>query len=129
MNLVSVKNLSEVHLNGVSIDWTREDKTIKEISLHDGNGGHVFIKLGESYTNSLKVMVPQPFEEEDRWHLSGKLAGLTDISEHFADEYEAKERLREYERQIIGETGLSIAKVKVKVNDTGKVVAGDDIPF
>lgn len=44
MNLISAKALSELHLNGVSIDWVKEDKTVKELRLHDGNGGRIIVR-------------------------------------------------------------------------------------
>lgn len=122
MNLVSVKSLSEVALHGVKIDWTKEDKTIKEIRLHDGNGGRVVIKLGESYTNSLKVMVPQPFEEADRYLLAGDLAGLTTVREFFDDKYSAENKLSDYAEKVRGEHGLTVKKVKVMINEAGDVV-------
>ena len=46
MNLISAKALSELHLNGVSIDWVKEDKTVKELRLHDGNGGRIVVRAG-----------------------------------------------------------------------------------
>ena len=130
-NLISVKSLNELHLNGVKIDWVKEDASVKEVRFHDGNGGRLVIRVGD-YGSTLKVMVCKPHEEVDRWRLHGKLADLADISEHFDDEYQAQERLREFESKVRCESGLTISKVKVKVNDGGEVVnstTDDDIQF
>ena len=134
MNLVSVKALSELNLHGVKIDWTKEDKSIKEIRFHDGNGGRISIRIGE-YGQSLKVMIQQPHEEVERYLLSGDLAGLTKVSEYFEDKYSAENKLSDYAEKVRGDHGLTISKIMVKIDDTGLVVdpaakiTDDDIPF
>lgn len=121
MNLISAKALSELHLNGVSIDWVKEDKTVKELRLHDGNGGRIIVRAG-SYGDTLKVMVPQPYEAAERYLLSGRFLDLTDIREYFDSEYEAKDKLSDYESKCRGESGLTVQKVTVQIDDAGKVV-------
>lgn len=138
MNLVSVKAISEVHLNGVKIDWVKEDKNVKEVRFHDGNGGRIVIRAG-TYGDVLKVMVPQPFEEAERWMLHGRFLDVADIKEYFEYEHDAKDKLREYGRKASGDDcGLCVEKVKVKVDDAGSVVetsaagrspSDDEIPF
>lgn len=137
MNLVSIKSLSEVQLDGVNLDWTKEDKSIKELRIRDKNGGRLIVRAG-SYGDTLRVMVPQPYEEDDRWCLSGKFLGLFDVSEYFESEYDAKDKLRDYSAKAPHgeEHGLSIQKVRVKINDAGKVMdqtaaspVADDVIF
>jgi len=135
-NLVSIKSISEVALHGVKVDWTKEDKNIKEIRFRDSNGGHVVIRAG-TYGDVLKIMIPQPYEEADRYLLSGKLLGLTEVREYFEDKYAAENKLSEYADQIRGEHGLTVAKVKVKIDEAGEVAetaasnpsTEDDIAF
>lgn len=141
MNLISAKAISELHLNGVKIEWVKEDKTVKELRLHDGNGGRIVVRAG-SYGDTLKVMIPQPYEEDDRYLLSGRFLDVVDIREYFTSEYEANDKLREYERKAgSNESGLSVEKIRVKINDAGAVVDetknananattdGSEIPF
>ncbi len=136
MNLISVKALNELHLNGVTVDWVKEDKTIKEVRLHDGNGGRIVIRSSQ-YGDALKIMVPQPYEDAERYLLSGRFLDLTDVREFFEYEHEAKGKLSAYESKARGESGLSVKKVSVKIDDAGKVVEAsptakadvDDLPF
>ena len=136
MNLISAKALSELHLTGVSIDWVKEDKTVKELRLHDGNGGRIVIRAGV-YGDTLKVMVPQPYETAERYLLSGRFLDLTDVREYFEYEHEAQGKLSDYESKCRCETGLTVKKVTVQVDDTGKIMDATsastsdaaDIPF
>ena len=121
MNLISAKALSELHLNGVSIDWVKEDKTVKELRLHDGNGGRIIVRAG-LYGDTLKVMVPQPYESAERYLLSGRFLNLTDVREYFEYEHEAQGKLSDYESKCRGESGLTVKKVTVQIDDAGKVV-------
>lgn len=121
MNLVSVKALNELHLSGVTVDWVKEDKTVKEVRLHDGNGGRIIIRSSQ-YGDALKIMVPQPYEDAERYLLSGRFLDLTDVREFFESEYDAKAKLDDYASKARGETGLTVKKVSVKIDDAGKVV-------
>lgn len=123
MNLVSIKALSEVSLTGVRIEWVKEDKGIKEIHVRDAKGGHLVIKSGPSYSETLKLLVPQPFEEATRWQISGRFLDVADICEHFEHDYEAREKFNDYERKAgNSDSGLKLEKVSVLVDDDGKVV-------
>ena len=136
MNLISVKALNELHLNGVTVDWVKEDKTIKEVRLHDGNGGRIVIRSSQ-YGDALKIMVPQPYEDAERYLLSGRFLDLADVREFFEYESDAKGKLSDYESKARGESGLTVKKVSVKIDDAGKVVEAspaktadaDDLPF
>ena len=136
MNLVSVKALNELHLNGVSVDWVKEDKTVKEVRLRDGNGGRIIIRSSQ-YGDALKIMIPQPYEDAERYLLSGRFLDLTDVREFFEYEHEAKSKLSDYESKARGDTGLTVKKVSVKIDDAGKVVEtspiksadAEDLPF
>lgn len=136
MNLVSVKALNELHLNGVTVDWVKEDKTVKEVRLHDGNGGRIIIRSSQ-YGDALKIMVPQPYEDAERYLLAGRFLDLTDVREFFEYEHEAKGKLSDYESKARGESGLTVKKVSVKIDDAGKVIEAsapkapeaDDLPF
>jgi hypothetical protein len=138
MNLTTVKTLKEVHLAGITVEWTKEDKSVKEIRLRDTNGGRLVIRAG-TYGDVLKVMVPQAFEEEDRFVLSGRFLDLCDVREFFESKYDAEAKLGEYRTKAgHADHGLTVEQVSVQINDAGQVIeqqkgaaktTDDEIPF
>lgn len=135
MNLVSVKSLNELRLSGVTFDWVKEDKGIKEVIVRDIDGAEARIKVATTYSDTLKVLIPQPLEAVDRYVLEGKFLGLTPVKEVFEHEHEANDKLREYS-DAAGygkDVGLTVKKVKAKVGDDGaaKAIVTDDgdVPF
>lgn len=131
MNLQTIKALTEVKLQGVKIEWSKEDKGVKEVRISDPSGGCLVIKSNDSYSQTLKLLIPA-VEEAERFRLSGKFLDLTPVSEVFESEYDANERHDEFKAKAgYGvETGLTVEKVKVRVSDDGAVISPDDsIPF
>ena len=63
MKLQSVKDVAEVKLEGIGITATYEENTLKELWLRDAKGDFIIIKPGESYSQCLRVFVPQPPEK------------------------------------------------------------------
>lgn len=124
VNFVSVKTLSEIKLEGVTVDWVKEDKTVKEVIVRDTKGNQIQIKVGATYSDALKILVHQPFEEVNRFVLEGTFLGLSPVEEFFENEWEAKAKLEEYSgRAAYGsEVGLKVTPVKVRVDEDGKVV-------
>lgn len=140
MKLVSIKSAADFPLNGIIADFVKEDGTLKRVELRDAAGNAVTFSY-ENYS-SLKVLVAQPYESAERYQLSGSFLGVADIREFYESESDAKEKLREYENKAGGrDSGLSIEKVNVLINDAGDVVAAgvngvtppaarhSDIPF
>jgi hypothetical protein len=130
MNLISAKALNQVSLAGITLDWVKEDNSVKEVRLSDGTGGQIVIRSSQ-YGDALKVMVPAPPTKEDRWAVVGKFLDVADIRDVFESEHEAQNRLRDYERKASGQdTGLSLKKVSVTVDEAGTpTTAVDDIPL
>lgn len=135
MNLISVKSLNDIRLSGVTFDWVKEDKSIKEVIVRDVDGAAVHLRIGESYSNSIKVLIPQPLETVDRFLLEGKFLGLTPVKDVFEHEHEANDKLREYS-DAAGygrDVGLTVKKIKAKVTEDGEaksIVTDDgDCPF
>lgn len=127
MNLQTAKTLEMTKLDGIKIDWTKTDGSVKEITFTDASGNVVVV--GGSY--GISVYVPKPFEEVDRHVLVGSFMGLVDVKELFEYEHEAKAKLSDFEAKAGygNDTGLRIEKVKVKVRDKGDTVNVDDLPF
>lgn len=130
MNLMTAKTLNELSLAGISLDWIKEDNSIKEVRLSDSKGAQIVIRSSQ-YGDALKVMIPAPPVKEARWAVVGKFLDVADIRDVFVNEYEAKERLADYEQKAGNrETGLTVKKVSVTVDDAGAATAPvDEIPF
>lgn len=130
MNFQTIKALSEVKLQGVKIEWTREDKGVKEVRISDDAGGLLVIKSGNSYSETVKLLVPA-IEEADRYALVGTFLGLTPVREVFEDEHEAKSRLDEFRAKsgYTDDHGLKIEKVRVRIDDSGAATVASDLPF
>lgn len=127
MNLKTVKNLTEAKLKGITVTWTKTDSSVRDITFTDEDGNCVVVN-GQY---GLSIFVPKPFEEADRYVLSGKFMGLVDVRKVFEYEHEAKGELEEFQTKAgYGvETGLKISKARVQVSDSGEVKFPDDIPF
>jgi hypothetical protein len=119
MRFATAKHATDVKLKGVRVEFVSVDKAVKEIRLTDGENVVVF-KCPSSYGDTVVALIPQPFEAQDRWHLTGTFGGLVAINEHFESEYDAKHRKGEYEAKA-SLTDLEITKVKVLVDDDGNV--------
>lgn len=135
MNLISAKSLNDIRLSGVTFDWVKEDKGIKEVIIRDIDGAEARIKIAATYSDTLKVLIPQPLETADRFLLEGKFLGLMPVKEVFEHEHEANDKLREYS-DAAGygkDVGLTVKRVKAKVTDGGTVKAvvtdDGDVPF
>lgn len=122
MNLEIIKTFDQVALKGVAAEFTKENNSIKQLRLTDADGRFIVIR-NESEYSSLKIMTLAPPETVDRWMLSGKFADLLDVREYFEQEWDANQRLGEYQSKLNNDdTGLKIEKVNVRVDDAGKIV-------
>lgn len=111
MNFQTVKKESEVELLGVAVEIESQNGSHRAITLRDGNGRLVRI----SSTYGIDILIPAPPKTVKKFRLEGTFAGLVPVSEDFDDEYMAKDRLREFERNrgYDSELGLKITPVEV----------------
>lgn len=113
MDFKQVKKASEIALEGIAVDMESADGSLRTITLTDGKGG-VLRVMRVDY--SMQAYVPAPPKMVKKWALTGKYAGLVDVSETFDTKYDADDRLREYRRKNAGgddEIGLSVSEVEV----------------
>ena len=112
MNLQSVKKATDITLRGVMIEIDNHNGSPRVITLRDANGGLVQI----TGTYGIDILAPAPPKMVKKHRLSGKFAGLAEVSEDFDNEWDAKARLRDYEREYAGddsEVGLTISEVEI----------------
>src|SRR3546814_7522497 len=120
MRYKTVKTANEASISGGTVEFEHHDKTLRGVRLTDAEGNVVLIQAGESYSNAVKVMVPEPFDQEERWKISGSVVGIP-VTEYFDSEYEANDRVREIENASNGNGTVAKAKVKVLIDDAGAV--------
>lgn len=60
MNLVTVKDIKKVKLDGIKIEWIKEDGRCYEMRLMDTKGNAVVIRSAGSYSDYLKVLEVGP---------------------------------------------------------------------
>lgn len=130
MQLKTITHAKDAPFGGV--EFVKTDKHITEVVI----GGKLRIRTGESYNNSLKVLVEQPHEEVERHRVTAKIDGFDDKVVYFDTAYEANNSAAEFEGK--GATA-TVEKVTALINDAGEVVGikGDaeasdcssDVPF
>lgn len=125
MNWQKIKAASEIVLDGIKVEVESHDKSLRAVELTDAKGNRVKICMG-GYSD-FTVMIPAKPELRDALLLKGEFRGLP-VKELFADDYEAKSRLREITNGS-DDGSLTIEKVKAPVTESGDLPKGDDIPF
>lgn len=112
---------SDTELGNLPVSITRQNDAIVEVVVYfqpfeEGARPPSSIRITEKYGN-LAIDIPAPPKKVKKFKLHGKFAGLADVEELFEEEYEAKARLREYEKKYRGddaEIGLAIDEVEVE---------------
>ena len=113
MHYIQAQKASDVSLTGINVELEHHGHSLSAVTFRHPDGGLVKVAI-DSY--NLKVLVPAPPKMVEKYRLSGKFAGLVDVCEDFDDEFDAKQRLQDYELKHSGgrsELGLGIAKVTV----------------
>jgi len=113
MNFVSVKGVKDIQLDGITCEMEKHNGAVKIVTLRDA-AGHVLRVCGDY---GVSVLTLAPPAKVKRWRLSGKLFGLTDISEDFEHEHEARSRRDSYDEAAgyPGEKlGLTIEQIEVE---------------
>jgi len=127
MNLISVKTAADIKLNGVGIEFEKNDSAIVGVKITGTDGNFIVIKATNSYSASIAVMIKEPPKMEDKFLLSGTFAGVS-IKQTFEDRHEAEAALRKFN----DDGDLTITPVQVPLVEDISPVAGthaDDVPF
>lgn len=83
MILKSIKTPCETGIE--NIEFVFVDKAITEVII-----GKLRIRKGENYGKALEVLIESPFEREERFRLTGKIAGFPDAVSYHATKYDAE---------------------------------------
>lgn len=86
-NLKTVKGASEITLEGIAVEFVKQDASVKRVTLTDGKGTTVTF----SADYGMSVLVPAPPQMIDKWMLQGTYKGIT-VSEAFDSKYAAESR-------------------------------------
>ncbi len=124
MNLITAKSLDQVSLAGVVVDWQKHDGNIKLLTLTDSTGKTLTIKVANSYSDNLSILVPQPPKKEIRHVLHGEVAGIP-IKKAYETPEVAEMVMSNFASHA---SNLTITPTEVVVDDDGEVVS-DDFPF
>lgn len=112
MQLKSIKTPAEAHF--ANVEFVKVDGAITEVVI----GGKLRIRKGESYSNTLQVLVEAPGEILKRYRVEATLEGFAPTVEYHENSYDADERVRHFEK-----LGASAAKTygDVLVSETGAI--------
>lgn len=89
---VSCNKQEDIVLRGVQLQII--DNKIEAIVVSDEDGNSIRIVNSGNYTNTLKVLKPEPLSQRQVWVITGKLFGLAEFNEEkFTDDYAANARL------------------------------------
>lgn len=127
MILKSIKTPCETGIE--NIEFVFVDKAITEVII-----GKLRIRKGENYGKALEVLIEAPFEREERFRLTGKIAGFPDAVSYHPTKYDAESAGAKLEDS--GAT-VKIERIDVLIDAAG-TIAGEadaatpelaDIPF
>lgn len=126
-NFVSVKNASEIKLDGITVALDKANDSLKAVYLSDGKGGVLRIVL-DSY--SICAQVPAPPKKEKRYVLRGTVDGIGRIERQFESQFDADQARREIESKLRGDFDFTVTHEEVELpNDSAPPVSDDPIPF
>lgn len=122
MDLITVKDVSQVKISGVELSWEKHDGNIQSVTITDMEGNTVTIKRPDSYSSGIVALIPKPPKMEEKFLLTGTYVGV-EIKKVFNNKREAESTMASF---IGGE--LEIKRVIVAVNDDGEIIS-DEAPF
>ncbi len=114
MILKSIKTAAETGIE--NLELVTVDKQITEIII-----GKLRIRKGESYGKALEVLIEAPFDREERYRLTGKIAGFPDAVSYHDSKYDADKAGANLEDA--GAT-ISVERVDVLIDPAG-IIAGE----
>lgn len=112
MRLQSIKNPSDLKLDGVTFACEYHDKTLKSVTAKDV-AGNVVVFTVDTYT--FKALVPAPPEKKRVNVVTARVREIgTPIREEFEESYEAIQRRSELERSgVCEDVALDTADVEI----------------
>jgi hypothetical protein len=130
MQLKTVKTTRDLPFKGVEL--IKVDNQIREVVI----GGKLRVKMGASYSNSLEVLVEEPFQTAQRHRVTATIEGFDPKVEHFENSFDADRAAERFK-----ERGATVERDQVSalIDDAGAVVGEtpppvaepvlDDLPF
>lgn len=97
------------------MEFVTTDKQITEIII-----GKVRIRKGESYSSALQVLVETPFEEGERYRLTGKIENFPNAVTYHETKYDADSEGAKLEDA--GAT-IEVERCNVLIDEDGKIVS------
>lgn len=91
MKYTSVKNSEDTSIEGVFMEFIKEDNKIVSVEIRDMEGNLVVIKKADEYSNDLKVLIPEPPKVKQQFRLSG-LIGYLNVQQEFDTLAEAEDK-------------------------------------
>lgn len=113
MQLKTITAAKDVPFGGV--EFVKTDKKITEVVI----GGKLRIRVGDSYSGALTVLVEQPYEEARKFRLTATIEGFGQKVSYFDAKYEADSAGAAMEDKG---AAIAVEEVTVQINDQGEVV-------
>ena len=114
MQFKTAKTAADLPFAGVEL--VKVDKSIREVVI----GGKLRIKVANTYSSDLELLVAAPFETATRHRVTATLEGFDPKIAHFEHDFDAKSAAADFEAKG---AAVSIEKVEVLLDEAGQVVA------
>lgn len=114
MQFKTVKTAADLPFSGVEL--VRVDKAIREVVI----GGRLRIKVANTYSSDLELLVAAPFETATRHRVTATLDGFDPKVVHFEHDFEATNAAADFEAKG---AKVAIERVEVLLDEAGQVVA------
>jgi hypothetical protein len=114
VKIETVRKLSDVCLDGISVDGLVDKSSVRQLRLTDRLGNVVIVERG-TY-DGLAVMIKARPEMVEKWRVVGVMLSLN-ISELFDTEGLAIDRIETLTRKSDGDASLSYSKEMVPKED------------
>jgi len=126
MKFAIAKTAQECQLRGVRVEIEKVDTTTRAVTLTDADGKVLRIERGQTYGSDINVLIPQPFDVEERWLVKYEIDGV-EIKKFFDSDYNAQSHAEKLDRDH--SIKAERTHVKVQVDDTAKELADTEIPL
>ena len=114
MNLKRIKKVSEIKLEGVTIDAEYHETNLHSVTITDSKGS--LVKISKTDYSEIGMFVTAPPTKVKKWAVTGKLMGIAEINETFDDQFTAGNRKSEIEKQLdySDKAGIEVKEIEVE---------------